>query len=165
MLNYTSPIKENKNYDNLIIKEIAPIMKLNLRGKKREFLSTVGKTLNMILPTEANTSSSSEKLTAIWLSPDEWMIVSNNITENPKEVLEEGAQIVSEISKKPIEMLGHVTSSYYSPNLNKSIALAVVRNGKQILGQKLFVPMENKTINVTVTDSVFFDKENKRLNA
>ena len=87
------------------------------------------------------------------------------ITENPKEVLEEGAQIVSEINKKPIEMLGHVTSSYYSPNLNKSIALAVVRSGKQILGQKLLVPMKNKTINVTVTDSVFFDKENKRLNA
>jgi len=62
-------------------------------------------------------------------------------------------------------MLGHVTSSYYSPNLNKSIALAVVRSGKQMLGQKLFVPMKNKTINVTVTDSVFFDKENKRLNA
>jgi len=34
-----------------------------------------------------------------------------------------------------------------------------------MLGQKLFVPMENTTINVTVTDSVFFDKENKRLNA
>jgi len=87
------------------------------------------------------------------------------ITEDPKEVLEEGAQIVSEVNKKPVEMLGHVTSSYYSPNLNKSIALAVVRSGKQMLGQKLFVPMENKTINVTVTDSVFFDKENKRLNA
>jgi len=87
------------------------------------------------------------------------------ITEDPKEILEEGAQIVSEINKKPIEMLGHVTSSYYSPNLNKSIALAVVRSGKKMLGQKLFVPMENKTINVTVTDSVFFDKENKRLNA
>jgi sarcosine oxidase subunit alpha len=87
------------------------------------------------------------------------------ITEDPKEVLEEGAQIVSEINKKPIEMLGHVTSSYFSPNLNKSIALAVVRSGKQMLGRKLFVPMESKTINVTVTDSVFFDKENKRLNA
>ena len=62
-------------------------------------------------------------------------------------------------------MLGHVTSSYYSPNLNKSIALAVVRGGKQMLGQKLFVPMKNKTINVTVTDSVFLDKENERLNA
>ncbi len=87
------------------------------------------------------------------------------ITEDPKEVLEEGAQILSEINKKPLEMLGHVTSSYYSPNLNKSIALAVVKSGKQMMGQKLFVPMENKTINVTVTDSVFFDKENKRLNA
>ena len=74
MLNYTSVIKENKNYTDLNINEISPIMKLNLRGKKRELLSTVGKTLNMILPTEANTSSSSEKLTAIWLSPDEWMI-------------------------------------------------------------------------------------------
>ena len=87
------------------------------------------------------------------------------ITENPKDILEEGAQIVSEVNKKPVEMLGHVTSSYYSPNLNKSIALAVVKNGKQMLGKKLFVPMENKTINVTIADTVFFDKENKRLNA
>ncbi len=87
------------------------------------------------------------------------------ITENPKEVLEEGAQIVSELNKKPVEMLGHVTSSYYSPNLNKSIALGVVRSGKNMMGQKLFIPMENKIINVTVADPVFFDKENKRLNA
>ena len=87
------------------------------------------------------------------------------ITEDPKEVLEEGAQIISKINKKPLEMLGHVTSSYYSPNLNKSIALAVVKSGKRMIGRKLFVPMKNKTINVTVTDSVFFDKENKRLNA
>jgi sarcosine oxidase subunit alpha len=32
-------------------------------------------------------------------------------------------------------------------------------------GQKLIVPMENKNINVTVSDSVFLDKENKRINA
>jgi len=61
--------------------------------------------------------------------------------------------------------LGHVTSSYYSPNLNKSIALAVVRSGKNMMGQKLLVPMENKTINVIVVDPIFLDKENKRLNA
>ena len=87
------------------------------------------------------------------------------VTEDPNEVLEEGAQIVSELNKKPVDMLGHITSSYYSPNLNKSIALAVVRSGKTMLGKKLFVPMENKTINVTVENPVFFDKENKRLNA
>ena len=87
------------------------------------------------------------------------------ITENPNEVLEEGAQIVADINKSPIEMLGHVTSSYYSPNLKKSIALGVVRGGKNMMGQKLIIPMENKQINVTVADPVFLDKENKRLNA
>ena len=87
------------------------------------------------------------------------------LTDNPKDVLEEGAQIVADLNKKPIDMLGHVTSSYFSPNLNKSIALAVVRSGKKMKGQKLIVPMENKNINVTVVDFIFLDKENKRLNA
>ena len=87
------------------------------------------------------------------------------VTDNPSEVLEEGAQIVANTSLNPVEMLGHVTSSYYSPNLNKSIALAVVRGGKNMLGQKLFIPMENKNINVTIVDPVFFDKDNVRLNA
>ena len=87
------------------------------------------------------------------------------VTDDPIKVLEEGAQIVEDLNKKPVEMLGHVTSSYFSPNLNKSIALAVVKEGKKMKGQKLFVPMINETINVTVTDTVFFDKENKRLNA
>ena len=82
MLNYNPAIKENKNYNDLIIKEIAPIMKLNIRGKKREFFTSVGKILNMILPTEANTSSANDKHTSIWLSPDEWMIQANNPVEN-----------------------------------------------------------------------------------
>ena len=87
------------------------------------------------------------------------------ITENPEEVLEEGAQIIADIKKTPIEMLGHVTSSYYSPNLKKSIALGVVKSGKNMIGQKLVIPMKDKQINVTVADPVFLDKENKRLNA
>ena len=87
------------------------------------------------------------------------------LTDDPKVVLEEGAQIVSELNKSPVEMLGHVTSSYFSPNLNKSIALAVVRGGKDMMGKKLFIPMEDKTINVTVSNPVFFDQTNERLNA
>ncbi len=87
------------------------------------------------------------------------------VTDDPNEVLEEGAQIVQNLNTKPIEMLGHVTSSYYSPNLKKSIALAVVRSGKKMNGQKLIVPMENKNINVTVSDFIFLDKDNERLNA
>ena len=87
------------------------------------------------------------------------------LTDNPREVLEEGAQIVSELNQKPVQMLGHVTSSYFSPNLNKSIALAVVRGGKNMMNKKLFIPMEGRSINVKVVDPVFLDKENKRLNA
>ena len=87
------------------------------------------------------------------------------VTEDPNIVLEEGAQIVSDINQSPINMLGHVTSSYYSPNLKKSIALGVIKGGKNMIGQKLFIPMEDKTINVTIVDPVFLDKENKRLNA
>ncbi|WP_440691618.1 sarcosine oxidase subunit alpha family protein [Candidatus Pelagibacter sp. HIMB1782] len=87
------------------------------------------------------------------------------LTDDPEVVLEEGAQIVSELDKKPVEMLGHVTSSYFSPNLNKSIALAVVRGGKDMMGKKLFIPMEDKTINVTVSNPIFFDQTNERLNA
>ena len=87
------------------------------------------------------------------------------VTEDPREILEEGAQIVADVSKKPVEMLGHITSSYFSPNLNKSIALGVVKGGKNMLGKKLFIPMKNKIISVQVADPVFLDKENKRLNA
>ena len=81
MLNYNSPTNKEIKHNDISIKEISPIMKLNLRGKKREFFTAVGKNLDMILPTEPNTSSSSSKLTSIWLSPDEWMIVSNDKVE------------------------------------------------------------------------------------
>ena len=87
------------------------------------------------------------------------------LTDDPNTVLEEGAQIISELNQTPVQMLGHVTSSYFSPNLGKSIALAVVKGGKNMIGKKLFIPMEDKTINVTVVDPIFLDKENERLNA
>ena len=81
MLNYNQPLKDQKSYQGLQMNEISPVMKLIIRGKKRDFLSAVGKSLNMVLPTKANTSTQSEKLTALWLSPDEWMIFSNNALE------------------------------------------------------------------------------------
>ncbi len=118
MLNYTSPIKENKNYTDLVIKEIGPVMKLNLRGKKKEFLSIVGETLNIILPTEANTSFSSEKLTAIWLSPDEWMIFSNNITEKDNNIYKIEEILYNNISKKSLGSVTDVTDQFVMINLN-----------------------------------------------
>ena len=88
MLNYTNVITEEKSYSGLQMKEIKPVMKLIIRGKKREFLSAIGKSLNLLLPTESNTSSRSEKLTALWLSPDEWMIYSNETLNSENNVYE-----------------------------------------------------------------------------
>ena len=52
------------------------------------------------------------------------------LTEDPATVLKEGAQIIeTDTIEAPMKMLGHVTSSYFSPELNRSIALAVVRDG------------------------------------
>ena len=60
-------------------------------------------------------------------------------------------------------------NSYYIPHGTRwpflsSIALAVLKEGKQLMGQKLLVPMIDKTIKVTVSDTVFLDKENERIN-
>ncbi len=120
MLNYNSPINDQIMYSDISIKEVSPIMKLNLRGKKREFFTTVGKHLDMILPTEANTSSSSSKLTSLWLSPDEWMIISNDLIEedNNKYQLEEN--LFNSISKTNLGAVIDVTDQFVMLELEGS---------------------------------------------
>lgn len=86
------------------------------------------------------------------------------LTRYPNDVLEEGAQIVAGPNEAiPMTMLGHVTSSYLSPNLGRSFALAMVRDGRARLGQELHVPMIDRTIPVTVVEPVFLDPEGERL--
>ena len=58
MLNYNQTIKDQKSYQGLQMSEINPVMKLIIRGKKRDFLSAVGKSLNMVLPAKANNAIS-----------------------------------------------------------------------------------------------------------
>ena len=129
MLNYNSPIKENKNYSDLTIKEIYPVMKLNIRGKKREFFTNVGKTLNMILPTEANTSTTSDKLTSIWLSPDEWMIFTNDIIEKDNNIYELENLLFSSISKNNIGSISDVTDQFVMINLEGEKIFELLSSG------------------------------------
>ena len=112
MLNYNTLSKDELNHNGLSIREISPIMKHNLRGKKREFFTTVGKNLNMILPTEANTSTTSDKLTAIWLSPDEWMIVSNELVNKDTNKYELYEILFNSISKTNLGAVIDVTDQF-----------------------------------------------------
>jgi sarcosine oxidase subunit alpha len=87
------------------------------------------------------------------------------MTEDPKIVLEEGAQIVADPREpKPMTMLGHVTSSYWSEALGRSIAMAVVADGRARDGETLHIPMPGRTIPVRVVKgTVFYDPEGTRL--
>ena len=80
-------------------------------------------------------------------------------------MLEEGAQIVADPDQPmPMTMLGHVTSSYWSETLGRSIALAVVAGGRARQGQTLHVPMPDGTFTRRRSSgTAFFDPEGKRL--
>ena len=117
MLNYQNSINPIKSYDGLNIKEISPIMKLNLRGKNRAFLSTIGKNINMILPLEANTSSSSDKYTSMWLSPDEWMVVSNNSISKENNNYDIEELLFNKISKTNLGAITDVSDQFVLINL------------------------------------------------
>ena len=85
------------------------------------------------------------------------------LTRDPKVVLDEGAQIIANAdAPKPIPMLGHVTSSYWSEALSKSIALAVVKSGQSRIGEELTAWSLGKSHPVTVVEPIFLDKENAR---
>ena len=85
-------------------------------------------------------------------------------TVDPKRVLEEGAQIVADPKQAiPMTMIGHVTSSYWSENCGRSIAMALVAGGFDRMGERLFVPMPNGVIEVEICNPVFVDEKGGRL--
>jgi sarcosine oxidase, subunit alpha len=84
------------------------------------------------------------------------------LPEDPDEVLPEGAQLVAEPGEPPVAMLGHVTSSYRSAVLRRSFGLALVAGGLDRVGQRLYAPLADRTVAVTVTEPVFYDPEGAR---
>ena len=83
------------------------------------------------------------------------------LTRDPALVLEEGAQIAATPDGRSI---GHVTSAYHSAVLGRSIALALVDDGRARLGAALHVPMPGHAIAVEVASPVFYDPQGARVN-
>lgn len=83
---------------------------------------------------------------------------------DPTVLLPEGAQIIetAHVPRPPVRMLGHVTSSYPSAALDRTFALALVRSGRERIGETLYVPVGDEVVPVTVTESVLYDKEGTR---
>jgi sarcosine oxidase subunit alpha len=86
------------------------------------------------------------------------------LSVDPQTVLEEGAQIVETLGERPpMRLIGHVSSSYHSAVLGRSIALALVAGGRARIGQTLYVPMPGEDVPVQVVSPVFYDREGARL--
>ncbi|GAB3913774.1 hypothetical protein GCM10029964_123870 [Kibdelosporangium lantanae] len=79
-------------------------------------------------------------------------------------LLPEGAQMVRSgvPLTPPVPMEGHVTSSYHSAVLGRTFALALIRNGRNRMGETLVAPLGDRTIAAVITEPVFYDKEGAR---
>jgi len=83
--------------------------------------------------------------------------------------IEEGQQVIEEKNlntpiKKPVKMLGHVTSSYFSPTLNHCVAMALLKGGNRKIGSQLYVSTTDlNVIPVEVVKPNFIDPKNERL--
>ena len=83
--------------------------------------------------------------------------------------IEEGQHIIEEKNletpiKKPVKMLGHVTSSYFSPTLNHCVAMALIKGGNRKIGSQLYVSTSDlNVIPVEVVKPNFIDPQNDKL--
>lgn len=58
------------------IAEVRDLGKIDLRGDPadRHFMSAVGRTLDLLLPTDPCTSTRQGEICALWIGPDQWLI-------------------------------------------------------------------------------------------
>ena len=147
MLNYNQALPKHKTFQDLQMNEVKPIMKLIIRGKNREFISAVGKSLDIILPVEANTSTQSEKLTAVWLSPDEWMIFSNVPVDKNSNSYQTEELLNKSISKLNLGAVVDVTDQFVMISLKGSKIYKLFQSGSPFN----FNNFQNKKGSVTQT--------------
>ena len=120
MLKIEYPIFELNDFENLEFKINEPKIKINIRGKNKDFFTKIGKILSIILPVEPNTSTSNGNLDVLWLSPDEWMIYLNeNIFDN----------LFNEISKLNLGSVTDVSDQWVCINIKGNKVFDLLSSG------------------------------------
>jgi sarcosine oxidase subunit alpha len=85
------------------------------------------------------------------------------LPDDANALLPEGAQLVLEDTGEiPMPLAGHVTSSYRSPALGRTFALAMLAGGHEMHGGTVYAPLPEATVPCTVTSSVAYDPEGER---
>lgn len=88
------------------------------------------------------------------------------LTSDPEIVLPEGAQLVNEpYTRLPAPMQGHVTSSYWSATLGRSIAMALVKGGLSRMGETIYAPLaDGRMVSARISSTMFYDPKGERIN-
>ncbi|UWR21346.1 sarcosine oxidase subunit alpha family protein [Sulfitobacter sp. S190] len=97
--------------------------------------------------------------------PDRWKLVG--LETEDSSTLPDGAYAVGEGTNDNGQrnVIGRVTSSYHSPNLDRGIAMGLVLHGPDRMGETLEFPgTDGKTYRARIVDPVFYDKEGAKQN-
>ena len=82
------------------------------------------------------------------------------LTLDKNKVLPDGCHAVEDGSA-----IGHITSTYFSPTLKRSIALALIENGKGRMGSTLeFETSSKESIFAKIVEPAFYDPEGLKQN-
>jgi sarcosine oxidase subunit alpha len=98
-------------------------------------------------------------------SADRWKLVGFETLDSS--VIQDGAYIVAPGSNanNQRKVQGRVTSTYYSPTLNRGIAMGLLRHGPARMGEVVeFTKIEGGTVQARVVNPVFFDKDGEKQN-
>lgn len=98
--------------------------------------------------------------------PDRKHLVSL-LPSDPALRLPEGTHVIGHTASvnagiQPVPVLGHVTSSYHSAALGRSFALALIKNGRNLIGQTLTAAVGDDLADVVVGETVLYDPEGNR---
>ena len=83
-----------------------------------------------------------------------------------KTSIPEGSHLVKDANASlPNPKLGHISASCWSVEYNNPFSLAILKDGKNMIGQKLFAmsPLKNKSIPVEIVSSHYVDPKGERV--
>ena len=100
-----------------------------------------------------------------FLNPEREKIVGV-VPLDKKTMIPEGSYLVSNSKAKlPNPKLGHISASCWSVEFNNPFSLAILKDGKKRIGEKLYAvsPLKNKNIAVEIVSSHYVDPKGERV--
>jgi sarcosine oxidase subunit alpha len=100
-----------------------------------------------------------------FLNPDREKIVGV-VPLDKKTMIPEGSHLVNDSNAPlPNSKLGHISASCWSVEYNNPFSLAILKNGKKKIGEKLYAvsPLKNKNIPVEIVSSHYVDPKGERV--